>query len=72
MTSYYQQLKVQAEKCGVKCCVDKSIRDRLIQAISDEEILAEIITMRNATATDVLAKYNEVVKVSRKGRGLLT
>lgn len=63
MMSYYQQLQLQAEKCGIKCCLDIKIRDRLIQAIFDEDILAEIISLHNPSAADVFAKYTEVVKV---------
>lgn len=62
MTSYYHQLIIQAEKCNINCCQDRIIRDLLIRAIVEDDILEEITAMFNPTAEDVMAKYNEIVQ----------
>lgn len=67
MSSYCQELQLQADKCGIQGGRDIIIRDRLIQAITEEAVLAEVIRMRSPTAAEVLAKYNEIVPVSCQG-----
>lgn len=64
MSEYYKRLKLQADKSGINCCQDRIIRDRLIQAVTDNDILLELAKMNNnPSAQDVLNEYNEIKMV---------
>lgn len=69
MSTYYRRLKLNAAKVGINCCQDRIIRDRLIQAVTDADILLELSKMvKSCTAKDVLNKYNEMTGVSVKSK----
>lgn len=63
MATYQENLQRQAEKCGIKCCLDRTIRDRLIQAITEEDILSEVVLMTSPSAADVVTMVDGIVKV---------
>lgn len=64
MSEYYRRLKLQAEKSGVNCCQDRIIRGRLIQAVTDTDIIMEMSNLQSPSSQDVLDKHNEMEGVS--------
>lgn len=65
ISDFYDQLKLQADKCGIKN-PDTMVRDRLIQAITEEAVLEEVMRLDKPTAEEVFQKYTQIVKVSQE------
>lgn len=59
MSVFYDQLKLQANKCEIKN-PDNMIRDRLIQAITEEAVLEEVIRLKKPTAENVFQTYQQM------------
>lgn len=67
ISSIYRKLQQQADRTGLVCCRDITIRNRLIQLITDMDIREEIALMKEPSAEDVLQKYQEIEKVPNWG-----
>lgn len=59
MSDFYNQLKLQANKCDIKN-TDTMVRDRLIQAITEEPVLEEVMRLRKPTAEKVYQTYQQM------------
>lgn len=66
VSSYYHQLKQQAERSGITCCQDKMIFGGLIQSITDPDILEELNKIKNPRAEEIVGIYDRFDKVRIK------
>lgn len=61
---YYTKLKQQASKCSIRYSQDWAIRDRLVQSITNEDVLNELAGIISPSTKDVLDASQKIEKVS--------
>lgn len=60
----YRELQEVWNSTGITCCRDRMLRNRFVQQIEDDDILAEIQEMKSPSSKEVLERYLEIERVS--------